>query len=579
MKKFFPKLLITFQIFLPFVLSYLSQRLSIGRGYQFTSENFKIILVNYLLWSTVFLFFISLFKKNYRSIIVYLIFFFIFTLANRYKIKFLNQPLKFNDFFLGRQLTGFVPMVIAQSKLKIELVIGTIGLIGSFFIIKKIFKFKNPKKIIRFFLFLITLLIFVFPVDFPNQFESLLNKNQIIFHTWDAAENCRNNGILLCFVYDFKYLKNPAPSNYSQSTIQKIYSSLPINGGDSDLSESKGLKPNIILILSESLWDATKFKNISYSQDPLKNIRPDIKSSFISPTFGGETANVEFELLTGLTNYFFDSSVYPYTQYLKKPMPSLFTMFKDNGYLTTAFHPYSPWFYNRDNVYKYLGVDKFTNLSNMSGYQNAGPFVSDKSFTDEVLNQLDSTNQSQFIFALSIQNHAPYEANRFSTHPISFKSSLDSTSQATLQSYIDGINLSDEAYSTLKTELIKIKKPTIVIFFGDHLPFLGDNFDIYRKANFDVTDQTKMHTTPLTIWSNFKTDLNLPNEISPSFLSLEILRLANITPKHQFSFIQSLNSTDTVLNQKIPTKLNTKQLKDYELIQYDLLFGKQYTLK
>lgn len=215
----------------------------------------------------------------------------------------------------------------------------------------------------------------------------------------------------------------------------------------------------------------------------------------------------------------------------------------------------------------------------MTDYQNAGPFVSAQSFTQEILKQFNSTTNPQLIWAVSIQNHAPYEANRFSNHPINLKSDLNSTDQLTLQSYIDGINLSDESYSTLKNELSKTDKPTIIFLFGDHLPFLGDNFDIYQKTDFEITNEIKMHTTPLTAWSNYKTDLNLPQNISPSFLSLEILKKANIPTKYQFSYLNSISSTDTILNQKIPTKLTPDQLKNYELIQYDLIFGKQYLLR
>ncbi|MDD4027437.1 MAG: sulfatase-like hydrolase/transferase, partial [Candidatus Shapirobacteria bacterium] len=197
----------------------------------------------------------------------------------------------------------------------------------------------------------------------------------------------------------------------------------------------------------------------------------------------------------------------------------------------------------------------------------------------EILKLLNSTDQSQFIFALSMQNHYPFEDDRFPDHKIEIKSSLKDINKKILQTYTEGINLTDESYLILKNELIKIKKPTIVVLFGDHLPLLNSNLDIYKKTNFDIYDQTKMHSTPITVWANFKTNLNLPKEISPSFLSLEILKLANITPKYQFAYLNSISSSSNVLSQSIPLKFNSDQLKKYELVQYDLLFGKQYGIK
>ncbi|MDD2482663.1 MAG: sulfatase-like hydrolase/transferase [Candidatus Shapirobacteria bacterium] len=577
MKRIFSISLTIFQIFLPFVLSYLSQRLSIGRGYEFKIINPWVLVLNFILWSAVFVLFLGIFKKNYQAIFFYLLFFTIFSIANRYKIKVLNLPLKINDLTWGKQLLGFVPLIIKHTNLKKELIASFGALFVSFFFLKHFFKFQIKRKLIRILFILVSFYILLLPYFNPKLFDQILSKTNILFHAWDAAENCRNNGMLLCFVHDEKYLIFPEPINYNQAKINQIYSDVKKEA--SEYNEDNKVKPNIIVIMSESFWDAVQFSETKYSKDPIKNVRSDIKSSFISPAFGGETANVEFELLTGFSNYFLPTNSYPYTQYIKKNIPSLFSLFKEKGYFTTAIHPYSQWFYNRDNVYRYFDVDKFTNLSNMSNYQNAGPFVSDKSFTKEVLNQLNSTDKSQFIFALSIQNHAPYEANRFPEHPITFQNSLNSADQSTLQSYIDGINLSDQSYSTLKTELNKIKKPTIIIFFGDHLPFLGGDFDIYKKENYNISDETKMHTTPISIWSNFKTNLNLPKELSPSFLSLEILKMANITPNYQFAFLNSLKETNTVLNQKISTNFTGDQLKNYELIQYDLIFGKQYGIK
>ncbi|MFA6361792.1 MAG: LTA synthase family protein, partial [Candidatus Shapirobacteria bacterium] len=300
--------------------------------------------------------------------------------------------------------------------------------------------------------------------------------------------------------------------------------------------------------------------------------------TFVSPSFGGGTANVEFEFLTGLSNYFLNNAS-PYSQTIKKSLPSLFTLFKDKKYLTTVIHPFFVSMYNRQTVYKNFGLDNFITIEDMPNYETAGPYVSDEYFNKEILKQLNSTDQSQFIFALSMQNHVTFKANRYSEHPITFKSSLNSNDQEILQSYVDGINLTDHSYAFLKQELSKSKKPTIIFFFGDHLTFLDSNYNIYKETGFNINDENKKRHTPLAVWSNYKTDINLPQNISPNFLSLEVLKSANITPKYQFSYLNSLISSGTVLNQKLPNKFTSEQLKDYELIQYDLIFGKQYSLK
>lgn len=563
---------------IPLIATYLTQLLSFNIGFKINILSTLIaIIINYFLWLIILFLFTSFFKKRFTSSIIFLIFFSIFTIINRYKIKFLNQFFTINDIRLVKELNNFLPSVIKQINFKeILVLVGIIFLIIFLMIaLKKKLKTKNPPLKTRFILFIVPIFILIFPIIFPNQFKQIIINLKIDIDISNPINNCKNNGILFCFYDDFKNLKNPAPKKYNQQTIDQIYFNIKSNNLKSEKIKSK---PNIIIILSEALWDATQLSEVKYSKDPIKNIRANIKSTFISPTFGNMTANVEFELLTGLSNFFLKGTV-PYSQAIRQNLPTLFTAFKDKGYLTTTIHPFYASMYNRPQVYKYFGLDKFISIEDMSGYENAGPFISDKSFTQEILKQFNSTDQSQFIFALSMQNHFPFETNRFPNHEIKIKSSLNADDENILQTYIDGINLSDQYYASLKQEIIKSKKPTIVILFGDHLPLLNQNFDIYKKAGFDINNQTKMHSTPIAVFANFKTNFDFPKEMSPNFLSLEILKYANIIPKYQFAYLKSIADISTILNLTIPPKFTSNQLKDYELIQYDLLFGKQYSLK
>jgi len=397
-------------------------------------------------------------------------------------------------------------------------------------------------------------------------------------------DNCKINGILFCFYNDLQNIIKTPPKEYNQTKINQIYS----DSKDLLLSlrevpeQSEGggfIKPNVIIILSESFWDVTNLSKIKYSEDPIKNIRKDIKSSFKSPSFGGGTANVEFELLTGLSNYFLKGTTPYSSQIINRPIPTLFTLFKDQGYLTTVIHPYLSSMYNRKTVYKNFSLDNFISIENLSGYKNIGPYVSDESFNEELIKQLNSVNQSQLIFGISMQNHVVFEPNNYSKNLITFQSPLSSKENSILQSYVNGISLTDQYYSDFKKELDKIKKPTIILLFGDHLTSLGEGFDIYQKSGFDTNDEDKLHSTPIAVWANYPINITLPQNISPSFLSVEILKLANITPKYQFSFLDSLFKEGTTLNTYSENKFSQDQLKNYELIQYDLVFGKQYLLK
>lgn len=578
----------TLFIVTPLVSTYLSQYIFSGKFFDFkllnfnflvyNLPNFRTIAINYLLWLSLLLFSIFIFKKRYQSFIFYLIFLWLFSLINHYKNNLWGAPLVVSDTNLIGDLIKFIPSLISGTNIKNGLIIGIICLIIIFYFIKKFLNQNNPPIKKKFLLIIIPVLIFLFPVFFPKHFQQVITKLKIETYIPNPIDNCYVNGVLFCFYNDFKNINPPTPKNYNQETLRRIYSNIEIpNLTSKNLASDKLTSPNIIIILSEAFWDPALLSQVNYSQDPIANVRKDMQSVFVSPSFGGGTANVDFELLTGLSNYFLNG-ISPYSQAIKKPIPSIFSLFKDQGYLTTAIHPFYASAYNRKSVYKKLNLDNFITIENMNNPQYAGPFVSDSYFNQQLINQLNSTDQPQLIFGLSMQNHVVFKPNRYPEHQIKITSNLNQNDQDILQSYVDGLYLTNTDYLQLKNTLSQIKKPTILIFFGDHLTSLGNGTDIYQKAGFNINDKIKMHSTLVTAWSNFDQKFNLPKQISPNFLSLEILKLANIKPKYQFKILNNLAQTDSILSNSITPKFSPSQISDYELIQYDLLSGKQYTL-
>lgn len=568
---------------LPLLAFYLSQILSFNIGFKFNVFTTTTVAFNYFLWLSVLLLCISLFKKKSLSLFLFLSLFSVFTLINYLKIKFLNLFFIINDIYLISAVTKVLPETLGQLKL-IEVLIIFIALIIFILLIilihkKAINQYSTFK--IRFILFIFSGFILTLPIFFTQQFKFIISKCKIELYLWEPITNCKNNGILFCFYDDLKNFKNPPPQDYNQTTINRIFSDLTKRSSSKIVTENletTEIKPNIIIILSEAFWDITKLPDISFSSDPIPNIRQDIKLTLVSPTIGSGTGNVEFELLTGFSNYFL-GGITPYTQAIRKNIPTLFTAFAESGYQTTTIHPFYALMYNRTQVYKNFGLDNYISMEKMNNVEYSGPYISDKTFTQEILKQYQSTTKPQLIFALSMQNHFPFEINRFPDHKINIKSSLSNDNQNILQTYTDGINLSDQSYFNLKNVIAKSNKPTIIIFFGDHLPLLNPGYKFYQQAKYDYNNQLKMHSTPIAIWSNFKTNLYTKSLLSPNFLSLEILKLAKIKPKYQFLYLQSISQTDTVLQENILPKFTPQQLKNYELIQYDIIFGKQYSLK
>lgn len=115
---------------------------------------------------------------------------------------------------------------------------------------------------------------------------------------------------------------------------------------------------------------------------------------------------------------------------------------------------------------------------------------------------------------------------------------------------------------------------------------MSDDFSIYKdgnlvsgdESNWDQKEMFDMHMAPITIWSNY--EIKTPNlgNISPQVLSNEILNIANIQPEYQFKFTSEIKEKIPYLTKKISLGIdqNKSLIDDYRLIQYDILFGKQY---
>ena len=560
-------------LFLSQIFSYSSQT-----GFHIIPQVPGMILINYLLWLCLYNLCFAFFSKTYKSIFLYITIATSFTLVNYYKIKFLYQVFVFTDLSQTKNLLAFFPNFINQLQVIITLILVIIILSVFLFLLKK-YCYKNNSKTTRLILFPLSISILLIPFIFTNQYNSFFIENEIVLNRTNSIENCKLNGVLFCFFDDLKNFKKNTPTGYSKVSIQNIYSN--INNQDNFIQNTT--KPNIIIILSEALFDVTKLPNINFSQDPINNIRSDIKATMISPQLSGGTANVEFEILTGLSNYFLKNKV-PYSQSVRQNIPSLFTIFKEHGYHTIVIHPYLRAMYNRTVVYNYFGLDRFISMEDMKDYQRAGPYISDKSFMDEVIKQYQSTDKPQLIFGLTMQNHYPFEPNRFTNHQINFTDNLPEHEHQVLQSYVDGIHLSDISYKFLKETILQSSKPTIVIYFGDHLPLLITKGNIFNLLGYftrepdkwNDEDNNKMYSTPISLYSNFPTELNIPQKLSPNFLSLEILKLAKITPKYQFKYLQSLTNTNTILSKYLTPNFTSKQINDYSLIQHDILNGHQY---
>ena len=262
-------------------------------------------------------------------------------------------------------------------------------------------------------------------------------------------------------------------------------------------------KPDVVVILSESFFDPTILNGYPPGTDFMPNLRRlaqhGVSGQMHAPTFGGGTIRTEFEVLTGLPLRYFPDIQFPYLQIHERHIPGIVRLLKSHGYETLAVHGNDPGFWNRATAFKALGFDRFVSQGDFPADDavHDGKYMSDKSFTDELLRQLPDSGPPRFVLGISIEAHGPYNQDygidTRERDAIPVPPEVTGAAKTELQNYIYHIRHADRQLGRLADTLAKRKRPTLIVFFGDHLPAL---MDTYRQAGFRDGKGFLLQTVP-----------------------------------------------------------------------------------
>ncbi len=440
---------------------------------------------------------------------------------------------------------------------------------------------------------ILMLLFFVtFSIESKADSTYLKSKFNITDIPWDQKGTYEQDGVIAGFTLNMKWMTQPKPKGYTKAAIENIIN----QSVQSKVNNTE--KPNIIVIMNEAFWDPTRMTNVQFNKDPLPYFhqlqQKQTSGNLNVSVFGGSTANTEFEALTGLTTQLLPAGSIAYLNYVNKPIPSLPYILREQGYDTTAIHTWHSWFYNRSAVYKYLGFDRFISAEYMVNPVPHGAFIHDQTMTDQIIEKLTTNNNGKpnFIFGVTTLNHGPYNPNLkypYANMEVNLKDgAFTKEAKGILEVYSDNLTEIDKELKRLIAAINATHKKTILVFFGDHLPLLGNNFDVYRETGYYQENNTydeylKMHSTPLLIWDNFsqkKENLN----IGSSLLSPIILNRAGLNGNYVTDFLYSEYKNGFLTRVPSENFWNTEKfgdntLNNLKMLQYDILFGKMYGIE
>lgn len=366
----------------------------------------------------------------------------------------------------------------------------------------------------------------------------------------------RNNGFFGAFLSNLKYLNVKEPDGYSVEQIKKIEQEIEERNNETAEEEDK---PNIIVIMNEAFADLSYVAEFETSEDYMPNIRRmkenTVKGNLFVSVKGGNTANTEFEFLTGDSCAFLPSGSVPYQQFLHKETPSLASHLKQMGYLTMAIHPYYASGWNREKVYQYFGFEQAFFLDSFKNPEKIREYVSDREAFKKIIEQYEGKEEGQplFLFEVTMQNHGGYSRDYPGFEPTIELTQFEkkTTQIIAVEKYLTLIKKSDEAFGELVDYFKEEKEKTVILMFGDHQPsdyitnpLLNLN-GIDRESSLE--EFQKGYVVPFVIWANYDIEEETVDKMSVNYLSSLLLKKSGIPMSNYQIYLEELRTSLPVL--------------------------------
>jgi phosphoglycerol transferase MdoB-like AlkP superfamily enzyme len=420
------------------------------------------------------------------------------------------------------------------------------------------------------------------------QNENFQTANYLYPFLFTPAYMTKVNGMAVTFTMDMAYVHVSRPQGYSADEAEAILAeyekkaaeaaqtTAPDTTAAGDAAQGDADYPNIIVIMDEAFSDLAVLGEVNASEDympfvhELQQGADNTITGYLNVSVcGGNTANTEFEFLTGNTMAFLPTGSIPYQQYITGETPSLASYLRELGYTTYAMHPYNSTGWNRDRVYPWLGFEESYFLKDMGNVSYLRTYVSDESDFSKVIELYENKPEGQplFLFNVTMQNHGSYTDTYANFVPEITVEGIDSVP---LNQYLSLIQKTDEALRELLEYLKEQPEHTVVVFFGDHQP----NNAVAGKIAAGDVDETLRYQVPYVIWANYDIAEASGVDTSANYLAAHVLEAAGVPTSGYQDFLLSLEGNYPILSAvRMETAAeDEEQLLTYRKLEYYLLF-------
>ncbi len=546
---------------------------------RFMAGFFNIILFELFAWILYFV--TGRAKWALRAVFIVAM---VFGLINHYVMLFRSTPfVPWDIFSIGTATSVASNYDFTPTAGVVGVTVIFIALIALMHFVDFRIKWKFRFRLIPTVLLILALCLFVNAL----QDEDFQTDNYLYPFLFTPAYMTKVNGMAVTFAMDLKFVAVDKPDGYSRQKAKELldsYTGADDNSDEAAASDNsttideeadidnannnaanntaitdKSNYPNIIVVMDEAFSDLSVLGDFDTNTDYMpfvhsleKGNENTITGYLNTSVCGGNTADTEFEFLTGNTMAFLPVGSIPYQQYIKSETPSLASYLKSIGYATYAQHPYYGSGWNRDTVYPLLGFD---NLSFMQDYFNqrfVRKYISDETSFDKIIETYENKPDGQpaFIFNVTMQNHGGYTDTYYG-----FDNTVtaDKLNNSALDQYLSLIKMTDEDLKSLIDYFSNVDEKTIVVFFGDHQPndtvassvLAANGMDYNNLSNEELKLR---YQVPYVIWANYDIDEATGEDTSVNYLAANVLKAAGVPTNDYQSFLLKLKEEYPIIS-------------------------------
>ena len=392
------------------------------------------------------------------------------------------------------------------------------------------------------------------------------------------------NGMAVTFAMNLEYIVIERPAGYSVEKAEAILREY--EEGPSAVPDGY---PNIIVIMDEAFSDMAVVGDFKPSEDYMPFVHSLQQGAENTVTgyaevsvCGGNTANSEFEFLTGNTMAFLPVGSIPYQQYIKSECPSMASYLKSLGYETYGQHPYNATGWSRNTVYPLLGLDNNIFLKDYDYRKYLRDYQSDWADFMQIIYTYENheSDKPMFLFNVTMQNHGGYTEKYDNFTP---DITVSGISSEVVSTYLSLIKKTDESVQMLVDYFAKVDEKTMIVFFGDHQPNTAVSSPIFRYNGVDpnnLTEEQRLsrYVVPYFIWANYDIEEETNCNLSLNYLGTTVLKKAGVPTSTYMNFLEAVQEKyASITANRIAGSDDAGEeakdiLQDYKIVQYYYLF-------